>query len=383
MRVRALIVGIAGGLLIGGVIGVLVGSLHRREPRAEPLGEDGGRITRVVMQYQPEAGPLVAPIYRQFLSAISRDVQVVWVVGKSSDLDDLKIRLGRCWPDGRCRAVVVGKDISTWAKDRFVAMRTSGSPAMAVLCAPARRRTANPLRTNDQEVPYRLAQDPSHLFSACDTEADFDGGDFLATSRHLFAGPAIIEKNNPGAGERFRSVDELTDHLNRKLSSRIIWLGTNPAESPPHHIGMFLTVIGQIAAVGDVRLAEKMACLPETHTALQRAGGIASPAFRSDLSTRLDHIARQMQSLDYKVVRVPLLPSATPRAWMSYNNGIVETRNGETIFYMPTFGATALDAAAATSFRAATGCRVVPIDCSRIWHLGGSLHCLVNVVGRE
>jgi len=68
---------------------------------------------------------------------------------------------------------------------------------------------------------------------------------------------------------------------------------------------------------------------------------------------------------------------------MSYNNGIVETRGGKTIFYMPTFGAPALDATAAESFRSKMGCTVISIDCSKIWHLGGSLHCLVNVIERE
>lgn len=380
MKLRPLIIGTVGGLLIGGLIGALRGPLGRQGDQAAPLGEDEGRISRVVMQYHAGAGPLVAPIYAQFLSAVGRDVEVVWVVGKQTDLDDLQSRLGRSWPAGRCRTVVVGKEISTWSKDRFVAMRTPGRNGAAVLCAPARTRTANPLRTNDQEVPYRLALDPCRLFRARGTEADFDGGDFLATARHLFAGPAIIEKNAPGAGSRFHSTAELTDHLGRKLSRNITWLD----DSPDHHLGMFLTVIGNTAAVGDVRPAEKVAAAhPDTLAALRAAGGEAASAFRSDLIARLDRVARRMRSLGYAVVRVPLLPSATPRAWMSYNNGIVETRGGNTIFYMPTFGARMLDAAAAESFRSATGCTVVPIDCSKVWRLGGSLHCLVNVVERK
>jgi hypothetical protein len=147
---------------------------------------------------------------------------------------------------------------------------------------------------------------------------------------------------------------------------------------------MYLTVLGHIAAVGDVRLAEQVvAAHPETLQALQVAGGAATPDFCADLSARLDGVARQLSTLGYTVVRVPLLPSATSRAWMSYNNGIVETRGGETIFYMPTFGARALDAAAAAAFHQTTGCTVAPIDCARVWPLGGSLHCLISVVGRD
>lgn len=172
--------------------------------------------------------------------------------------------------------------------------------------------------------------------------------------------------------------------LNQKLARHIIWLGDTPQAAPAHHLGMFLTVIGNTAAVGDVRMAEKVAAShPETLATLQAAGGIASPAFRADLSARLDRVARQMQTLGYRVVRVPLLPSTTPRAWLSYNNGIVETRNGKSIFYMPTFGAKTLDTAAAEIFQSTTGCTVEPIDCAHIWPLGGSLHCLVNVVARD
>jgi len=368
------------GLLIGGAVGALWSPLGRREVRAAPLPEDGGRIARVVMQYQPDAGPLVAQIYAQFLSAAGNKVDIVWVVGKSSDLDDLKARLGPAWPAGHCRSVVVGKVISTWSKDRFVALSALDRPGAAVACAPARTRAASPLRTNDQEVPYRLAQQMSRAFYVRGTDADFDGGDFLATARHLFAGPSIIEKNAPGAGMRFRSVTVLKGYLDRKMGRKLTWLNG----APDHHLGMFLTVMGHTAVVGDVRLAEKIAAAhPEIRAALQPAGGEATPAFRADLTARLDRVAHQLKSLGYSVVRVPLLPSATHRAWMSYNNGIVETYDGKTIFYMPTFGAKALDAAAADSFRKKTGCTVIPIDCAKVWYLGGSLHCLVNVVERR
>jgi len=372
--------GALAGLLIGGIIGALRGPLGLRELPAIPLNEDGGRITRVVMQYSSDAGPLVAPIYTRLLTAAGPGVEVVWVVGKASDADELKERLGASWPAGRCRTVVVGKEITTWAKDRFTAMSVPGIPGFVVLCAPARTRAASPLRTNDQEVPYCLARDPSRLFRARGTDADFDGGDFLATARHLFAGPAIIDKNSPGAGMRFRTAGELKKYLDRKMGRKATWLDG----APDHHLGMFLTVMGRTAVVGDVRPAEEMVkANPEIRSALLPAGGEADPAFRADLTARLDRIALRMRALGYRVVRVPLLPSATPRAWMSYNNGIIETRDGKTIFYMPTFGVPALDAAAAMSFRTQTCCTVIPIDCAKVWHLGGSLHCLVNVVGRE
>ncbi len=381
MRLRAVLLGAVVGILIGGIIAVVRGPALRPTAPPVPLGEDGGRITRVVMQYHPAAAPQVIPIYTQFLAAVGRDVQVVWAVGSPADLDDLRAHLGRAWPAGS-HTVLVGKAISTWAKDRFVALRLPGVPDAAVCGAPVRTHTANPLRTNDQEVPYRLAQTPDAHCGVRGCDVDFDGGDFLATAGHLFAGPTILQKNRLGPGARFLDRAALSAHLAERLGHPITWLGDTPADAPPHHVGMFLTVIGHTAAVGDLDLAARLGVPAETQRALQAAGGPASPAFCADLRLQLEKVARRLRGLGYTVVRVPLLPSATTRAWMSYNNGIVDARGGHPVFYMPTFGAPTLDAAAATTFHATMGCPVIPIDCAHIWHLGGSLHCLVNVVGR-
>ena len=385
MRARVILAGIVGGLILGGGVLVLRSILNGATIRPSPLGEEQGTITRVVMQYHPDAANMVIPIYRQFLSKAGQQLEVVWVVGKAEHAVDLQQRLGEYWPAGRCRTVVAGKPISTWAKDRFVALAVRGQDTSPLLCAPARRYNVNPLRANDQEVPYVLAQHASRSFEVRGVEADFDGGDFLATKRHFFASPMIFDKNRPAAASRFRNVDELKRYLERMMSRNITWLGEKADEAPPHHVGMYMTVMGNLAAVGDIRLAEAIAAEhpTETATALQTAGGAATPKFRTELTASLDRVALRLRELGYSVVRVPLLPSAASRAWMSYNNGIVETRDGTTIFYMPTFGAPALDAAAARMFRREMHCRVVPIDCAAIWHLGGSLHCLVNVVGRQ
>jgi hypothetical protein len=370
MRLRAVLLGVVGGLGLGITIAGLLG---RAAAPPVLLGEDSGRITRVVLHYQPEAAALAAPIYAQFLTALGPEAEVVWVVARKADLDGLRARLGRAWP-ARSRCVEIGKPISTWAKDRCVALRLPGRDA-ALLCAPARHVTASPLRTNDQETPYRLAQVEAAHFRVIGSDLDFDGGDFLATRRHLFASPLILAKN-PG-------TTALAERLGRVMGRKVTWLADTPDAAPPHHVGMFLTIFGDTAAVGDLRPAERLlATHPEIRAAMTRAGGPLPPADRTRLQRQCDGVAARMRTLGYRVVRVPLLPSATPRAWMSYNNGIVDQRDGRTVFYMPTFGAPPLDAAAAKAFRAA-GCTVIPIDCAGIWHLGGSLHCLVNVVARK
>ncbi len=346
------------------------------------MSEDVGRITRVVIQYSPgtrqgapATGEIVADIYRQFLRAVGSRVEVLWVTENQQHLDDLREKLGDAYPPGS-RAVLTGRPITTWSKDRFTCLVPATGPGRTVLLAPGRKAVPNPLRTNDQEVPWRLAAAFPSLLACRDMRMDFDGGDILATSRGVFVHPVILSKNDPAQAQSLRA----------RLSSQLgelVWLGPAESDVPPHHVGMFLTIANGTAFVGDVKLAEKLTAGSEAEVskACQSAGGPARAEARAQLARQLDNVAQQVRSMGLRVVRVPLMPSATARAWMSYNNGIVDLRAGRTRYYMPTFGLEVLDNAAADAFRRA-GCEVIPIDCSRIWHLCGSLHCLVNVVER-
>lgn len=379
-------IGIGAGLLIGFGLVAWLGS-HDRSPE-KPLIEDVGRITRVVIHYSPGTdqdlpgtGEAVADIYRQFLRAVASEVQVLWVSGNQRDLDDLRARLGDAYPSNSL-VLLTHKPITTWSKDRFTCLVAASGRGPTVLLAPARKVMPNPLRTHDQEVPWRLAAAFPRLMVCLDMQIHFDGGDILATSRGVFVHPAILSKNDPVPSSR-HSNERLREHLHSTLGE-LVWLGPVASDVPPHHVGMFLTVANGTAFVGDVQLADKLTAGHETElaAACRSAGGPADASTRAELARQLNCVADQMHSLGLRVVRVPLVPSATVRAWMSYNNGIVETREGRTRYYMPTFGLKRLDDAAADAFRGA-GCEVISIDCSRVWQLCGSLHCLVNVVARD
>jgi hypothetical protein len=350
--------------------------------------EDVGRITRVVIHYSPGidqnlpgTGEVVADIYRRFLGAVGSDLQVLWVGENQRDLDDLKVRLGDAYPSDS-HVLLANKPITTWSKDRFTCLVRESGRGPTVLLAPARKVVPNPLRIHDQEVPWRLAAAFPRLLACRDMQMDFDGGDILATSRGVFVHPSILSKNNP-VPPPFQSAEALREHLHSELGE-LVWLGPVESNVPLHHVGMFLTVANGTAFVGDVQLADSLTAGHEAEvaTACQSADGPADAGTRAGLARQLNCVADQMRSLGLRVVRVPLMPSATVRAWISYNNGIVETREGRTRYYMPTFGLKRLDDAAARIFRGA-GCEVVPIDCSRVWQLCGSLHCLVNVVARH
>ena len=379
-------IGIATGLLIGFGLVAWLGS-DDRSPE-EPLIEDVGRITRVVIHYSPgtDQGPpgtgeAVADIYRRFLRAVDSEVQVIWVSENQRDLDDLRTRLGDAYPSDSL-VLLTHKPITTWSKDRFTCLVGENGLAPTVLLAPARKVVPNPLRTHDQEVPWRLAAAFPRLVVCRELQMHFDGGDILATSRGVFVHPAVLSRNPPVPSSR-HSDERLRERL-RSTLGELVWLGPIASDVPPHHVGMFLTVANGTAFVGDVQLADRLTVGHEAElaAACQSTGGPADAGTRAELARQLNCVADQMRSRGLRVVRVPLVPSATARAWMSYNNGIVETREGRTFYYMPTFGMKRLDDAAADVFRR-SGCEVVSIDCSRIWQFCGSLHCLVNVVARD
>jgi hypothetical protein len=76
-----------------------------------------------------------------------------------------------------------------------------------------------------------------------------------------------------------------------------------------------------------------------------------------------------------------MLLTQTPRVYITYNNAIIETRQGRKRIYMPTYQLPALDDLAARIFGEA-GLEVIPVDVSRVYKHTGSLRCLVGIVER-
>ena len=309
MKGRSALIGIGAGLLAGWGLLALPGAGGR--PAEKPLVEDAGRITRVVMHYRPledaaapDAGDVIADIYRRFLRAAGPEIEVLWVVEDEQALDDLKARLGDDYPP-KSLMLATGHGITTWSKDRFTCLARVGGRGLTTLLAPARKAVPNPLRTRDQEVPWRLAAAFPRFFECRDMEMDFDGGDILATSLGVFVHPVILSKNGPASSPSL-SAEAVRERLRSQLGE-FVWLGPAESDVPPHHVGMFLTVANGTAFVGDVRLAERLVegHEAELEAACATAGGPADAAARSELARQLDCVAGQMQRLGLRVVRVP------------------------------------------------------------------------------
>jgi hypothetical protein len=71
------LVGVVIGLVAAGAILALTGGPGRAPlPSGPILSECDGHLHELVLQYEPAAKAIVAPIYREFLGALDSDVRV-------------------------------------------------------------------------------------------------------------------------------------------------------------------------------------------------------------------------------------------------------------------------------------------------------------------
>ncbi len=93
-------------------------------------------------------------------------------------------------------------------------------------------------------------------------------------------------------------------------------------------------------------------------------------------------VIAQLEAAGLDVVRLPLWPSDRPWVWLSYDNVLMETREGQLRVWLPTYGEPVLDAAAVATWEA-LGAEVLPVDVRPVFRLGGSVRCLTAPLARR
>ena len=94
------------------------------------------------------------------------------------------------------------------------------------------------------------------------------------------------------------------------------------------------------------------------------------------------NVIRIMQEKGFTVIRMPMVLTESPRVYLTYNNAILETRDGEKRIYMPVYDIPDLDKAATAIFEA-QGWKVFPVRVSKVYGYTGSLRCLVGIISRR
>ena len=372
-----------GPVLLGGGIGLVLAVLILASPRAgrplpqarPPTGwilsDCDGPIRELVIQYVPSGAAVVSPVYKQFLAYLPADVKVHVVCPDQAAFDDLRGRVGpvAC----KLSPVLTGHPMTSWARDRWLALSPPGPDLPVTLLCPRGEQGAEswPARAGDRRIGSDLAAALGPAAVSRESTLYFDGGDFVADDRTTFVAPSVVIRN---VQHTVKDRLELLETLRRALGTAVVLLEM----APPHHAGMYMMPIGdRTVIVGDPGLARR--AMPDTMPP-DALSGCAD--FTPETQLLFDAVAERCAANNYRVMRIPIIPGLDGRTYITYLNVIIDRRDGKRIVYMPVYrGHEALNAAAAAVW-AGAGCEVRPVDCTSAYTHFGSLRCLVNVVRR-
>jgi len=374
--------GVIIGLVVGGAILGLTDSPERRPVASGPiLSECDGHLRELVLQYEPSAKGIVAPVYREFLGALASDVGVHIVCPDRPAFDDFVAAVGPV----KCRVspIFAGHPITTWSRDRWVALAPAMAGGATTLWSPRGEAGDEiwPARAGDERVGQDIAAALAPAVLARRSGLFFDGGDFLADGDTVFVMPRVLQRNlQQTAGSR----EEFLGILSRELKRRVILLD----EAPDHHAGMFMASVGgKTMLVADPSLAWGLVfadmprdSLAATNDFMGLPGG---PDFTSQTQHLFDAVAAQCEAAGYRVVRIPVVPARDGRTYLTYVNVLMDQQGGRRLVYLPCYrGVEPLNAAARKVWEG-LGYEIHPVDCTSAYQHFGCLHCLVNVLHRS
>jgi hypothetical protein len=367
--------GAAIGLMLGAAILSLAnGGRQLPPPSGAILSECDGHFRELVIQYEPSAREIVARPYSNFLGALGNDVTVDVVCPSRAACDELAASVGliHC----RLRPIIVNHPMTTWSRDRWVALAPASPDGVTTLLHQPEEASAEiwPARAGDGKISADIAKAlSSSVFARC-APFYFDGGDFLADSETVFIAPHALARNiqrTEFTKEMF--VRDVADVFKR----RAVLLD----EAPDHHAAMFMASIGnKIVLVGDPNLGRSLlpASIPADFPELP--GG---PDFTPQTQHLFDAVAAQCGQAGYKVIRVPTVPAADGRSYLTYVNCLIDRPGDRKIVYLPFYrGAASLNDAARKIWEN-LGCEIRPVDCTTTYRQFGCLHCLVNILKRS
>lgn len=341
-----------------------------------------GRLQEILLQYVPNLAAELEPTYDDLFENLPIDVQVKVVCPNDSAATAFDARWGMAQrAEGRCVEVInVDRPITVWARDRRISRvgNGTGSPAAAVV--PRASTEYGEEYRNDLLVSY-LLEDRGVWPLGDDTFVYVEGGNIVANGRHVFVGANVIAENE-ALGSDASTVER---ELLRILGRPYVLVGDPDQQTPWCHIDMYFTPVDdQTVLVASTGVANMLLA---SETGLQddlQAAGIEEeyPGDAGERSWQFDAVAAQLTDYGYNVIRLPALADPDEDWMVTYNNVLMERRDGRRIVYMPVYDLSALDRIAEAVYRG-LGFDVRPIDVSQVFRNGGAVRCLVNVLSRD
>ncbi len=360
--------GVASGLVLTALVSWLPG--ERTLAQVALVNDVDGALAEIDIQYHPAFHEQSVETIADLLAALPQATVVHIVVEEQAAFDSLREDLQRRGADHPgLHPVVTGFPVTPWAKDRFGTLEADGAP---VIATPPDRPAAGTIRGNDGLVPEVLCREIDGV--RCQPlPFAFEGGDLLSDGDRVYVASTMVARSQPtSAADR----EALLEQMAATFGKPVLPVGVDPGDVPDHHIGMFLTPLGDgVVAVADPDMGRQLyEALPagEQTVEVETAEAPYEP-FR--------YVLQAMEDADLEVVRIPMLLTTSPRVYITYNNAIVETRSGQRRIYMPTYGIEELDALATAAFTD-QGLDVQPVRVGNLYENTGSLRCLVGIVRR-
>ncbi len=305
--------------------------------------------------------------------------------------------------------------ISIWPQDPFVVVSNQQETRLITPCTFERE--------DDRIMPIALGK--ALDIEVISSDLYFEGGNIVTGEDAVFIGVDTIAMN---AQLHQEERAEIKSRFEKLLGRPVVVVGQ--AEQTINHIDLIVTPLsGNRVAIADSRLGanlarQSMQNAPEEVSGFEKqcenmffgreditelsdlSGdsilrpvivGQTANAIRSSLAVadELDAIANQLSQAGYSVVRIPaLVPDLSLHLneagkekpnypFVTYNNVLVENKNGRPVVYLPQYGFPVLDAAGAQGWKRLgfDVKRIAGFSTSAMY--GGSLRCCTKVLLRR
>ncbi len=356
------------------------------------LVEDKGSLDEVLFQYVASQESVVAPTYTDFLRALDPATKLVALVPRDADAgasDEAALRafLAKVDPSGalasRTRVVETGGPITVWSKDRALVLAAPRTQ----LVVPMRPDPKWRERFNDWATLSSVAKAMPERYIVNEVPLDYDAGDFAVTGDKIIVDANLLTKNQKHG---LTTGKALSERLASTFHRDIILLGDADGDVPRHHLSMYMTPIGDRAVlVGDPRAGREM--VGATFTPGEESPDTGEPLvadFSDTTLARFDRAAKDLAAAGFRVERIPVVPF-DDKTYVTYTNGVYETRGGRKIAYLPQYARDAndavvakMDAAAVATYRR-FGWEIQGIRVRDAYRFHGTIGCLCNVLRRS
>ena len=347
------------------------------------VSDNGGAIAELLLHYAVESEPELGQIYRDLFRQLPGDVRLQICCPSRKSVDEFAARWGPAamWKGREVHVVNVDRPISVWARDRRIS-RQHPSNLPAASFVPASHSSYDEEKTDDlllQTLLWPTGLVPGVML----TTFHLEGGNVVANEQHVFIGTNLFTDN----ANRFPTPEYMSQELLRTFGRQAITVQGKDGEVPWCHTDMYLTpVTNNLVLVANP--SEGIALLGGATRCDARKGdqpvelSFNLTDARSPLQRRFDDVADQVRARGYEVRRIPALMNVEQDWMVTYNNVLMDERNGRRSVYMPVYNIPLLDQAAAQVYQD-LGFDVYGIDVSAIFRLGGAIRCLANVTLRQ